>query len=126
MQAHTTRGAATLDAALKKFPSARYLQMARDIALTHHERYDGEGYPSGISGEEIPLSGRIVALADVYDALTSRKVYREEYSHEQAESIICNETGSHFDPDVVDAFIQNLKAFDQIRDRFHEPETVSV
>ena len=68
MKAHTLRGAETLSAAIAEFPNANFLRMARDIALCHHERYDGKGYPRGLAGDEIPLCGRIVALADVYDA----------------------------------------------------------
>ena len=83
MKTHTTRGAATLEAALEKYPGTPFLEMARDIALAHHEKYDGQGYPQGLAGDEIPLSARIMALADVYDALTSRRVYKEAYSHEQ-------------------------------------------
>ena len=120
----STLGAKTLEAALQKFPNARYLQMARDIALSHHERFDGKGYPSGLSGEEIPLSGRIMALADVYDALTSKKVYRDGYSHEEAESMILDESGSHFDPAVVEAFEHHRETFQEIRERFQALEMV--
>jgi putative two-component system response regulator len=126
MKTHTTLGAKTLEAALQKFPNARYLQMARDIALTHHERFDGKGYPSGLSGEAIPLSGRIMALADVYDALTSKKVYREGYSHEQAESMIFDEAGSHFDPAIVEAFERNRETFLEIRERYQALETATA
>lgn len=104
MKRHTTLGAETLAAALKQFPQARYLRMARDIAATHHERFDGTGYPSGVSGPDIPLCGRIVALADVYDALTSRRCYKSAFPHDVAQAIILKESGAHFDPDVVDAF----------------------
>ena len=72
MQMHTVRGAETLDAALLEFPNARFLRIAKEIALSHHEKYDGSGYPAGLRGDGIPLSGRIVAVADVYDALTSK------------------------------------------------------
>src|SRR6202012_887052 len=82
MKTHAMLGAETLEAALQKFPSVRFLQMARDIAATHHEKFDGSGYPRGLVGNEIPLCGRIVALADVYDALTSRRVYKDSMTHE--------------------------------------------
>ena len=98
MKTHTTHGAATLEAALEEYPGTPFLEMARDIALGHHERYDGRGYPHGLAGEEIPLSARIMAVADVYDALTSRRVYKEAYSHERTKSMIIDETGTHFDP----------------------------
>ncbi|MDX1962961.1 MAG: response regulator [Pirellulales bacterium] len=111
MKSHVELGAETLEAALGQFPHAKFLCMARDIAMTHHERFDGTGYPQGLKGEEIPLCGRIVALADVYDALTSKRVYKSAYSHEVAKSIILEGTGSHFDPDVVEAFLQSEEKF---------------
>jgi putative two-component system response regulator len=116
MKTHAALGAKTLDAALQRFPNARFLQMASEIAATHHEKFDGTGYPRGIAGERIPLCGRIVALADVYDALTSRRVYKEAISHEQARDFILGERGRHFDPDVVDAFVS---ADDQFADVCH-------
>ncbi|REK10834.1 MAG: response regulator [Planctomycetota bacterium] len=115
MKTHTTRGAETLDAALKAYPTARFLRMARDIAISHHEWYDGSGYPRGLAGSNIPLCGRIVALADTYDALTSKRVYKEAYSHEKAKAAILKSRGSHFDPDVVDAFLANEKKFIETR-----------
>ncbi len=105
MKTHAQRGAETLDAALQEYPNAKFLRMAKDIALTHHERYDGTGYPRGLSGEQIPLCGRIVALADVYDALTSHRVYKAAMSHEEARDIITKDRGRHFDPAIVDAFL---------------------
>ncbi len=104
MQTHAMIGARTLDAALARFPNAKFLRMARDIAAGHHERFDGNGYPDGIAGENIPLAARIVALADVYDALTTRRVYKPAMSHEKARDIILAERGGQFDPDVTDAF----------------------
>ena len=120
MKTHTVIGARTLEAALEKFPDARFLRMARDIAATHHERWDGSGYPEGLSGEAIPLCGRIMALADVYDALTSRRVYKSAFSHEVVKSMILDERGRHFDPRIVDAFIAMESQFLQIKDRFCE------
>jgi putative two-component system response regulator len=106
MQTHTTVGAQTLDAALGRFPNARFLQMAHEIALSHHEKFDGSGYPQGLAGQAIPLCGRIVAIADVYDALTSRRVYKEAISHDDARAMILKERGRQFDPEVVDAFLR--------------------
>jgi putative two-component system response regulator len=126
MKTHTTIGAETLDAALKEFPNARFLQMARDIALSHHERYDGGGYPHQLAGENIPLSGRIVSLADVYDALTSKRVYKEDYAHDVAQSIIMEEAGKQFDPVIIDAFEKNMNEFVAIRERYHERDPVIV
>lgn len=120
MKMHAKIGEETLDAALRKFPEAKFLQMARDIAGSHHERWDGSGYPRGTSGAEIPLCGRIVALADVYDALTTKRVYKDQFSHELARSIIVEESGTHFDPDIVDAFLANEAQFLTIRARFSD------
>lgn len=120
MKEHTTIGAATLDAALRRFPKTPFLRMARNIALTHHERYDGTGYPNHLKGDEIPLCGRIVALADVYDALSSKRVYKDAFSHDIAKSLIVKESGSHFDPDVVEAFLEAESAFVAVRERFKE------
>jgi putative two-component system response regulator len=104
METHTVIGAQTLDAALQRFPNARFLQMAREIAVSHHEHFDGSGYPSGLVGHQIPLCGRLVAVADVYDALTSKRIYKEAMPHDRAMEIIRRGRGTHFDPDVVDAF----------------------
>jgi putative two-component system response regulator len=111
MKTHTTKGAATLDAALREYPTAHYLRMARDIASSHHEWYDGTGYPEGLAGDDIPLCGRIVALADVYDALTSRRVYKQAYPHNKARAIVVQARGTHFDPDVVAAFLAHEEEF---------------
>jgi putative two-component system response regulator len=118
MKEHAAIGARTLDAALREFPEVRFLQMARDIAASHHERFDGTGYPGGLAGDAIPHCGRIVALADVYDALTSKRVYKNSFAHEVARSIILKERGSHFDPVVVDAFMAVEPQFLAIRRRF--------
>jgi putative two-component system response regulator len=120
MKKHTTRGAETLEAALDKFPGTRFLEMARDIALSHHERYDGQGYPRGLAGDAIPLSARIMALADVYDALTSRRVYKEPFTHYRTKCMITEESGSHFDPIVVEAFLACEQQFIAIRDQYAE------
>jgi putative two-component system response regulator len=120
MKTHTTLGAGTLDAAVREYPSARFLQMARNIAATHHEWFDGSGYPARLAGRDIPLCGRIVALSDVYDALTSKRVYKEAYSHAAAREIIFAESGTHFDPDVVAAFLDCQEQFVSIRATFDE------
>lgn len=122
MKAHTTIGAETLDAALAQNPNARFLQVAREIAAAHHERYDGRGYPLGLSADEIPLSARIVAVADVYDALTSKRVYKDAFAHHVARNIILKDSGTHFDPDVVDAFLAVEAEFMEIRDSMFETE----
>jgi putative two-component system response regulator len=118
MQTHTDLGAQTLGAALAQFPQAKFLKMARDIAATHHERWDGTGYPLGLAGEQIPLCGRIVAVADVYDALTSKRVYKEAYSHEVACDILREGAGTQFDPDIVAAFLECDAEVQAVRDQY--------
>lgn len=114
MKSHTTIGARTLGAALSEFPSARFLAVARDIAHSHHEKWDGSGYPQGLSGDAIPLAARVLALADVYDALRSRRPYKEPMTHHDAVKFISANSGSHFDPRVVDAFLCVTDRFDAI------------
>lgn len=120
MKTHAAHGEATIEAILKEYPGTPFLEMARDIAGSHHERYDGRGYPRGLAGSDIPLAARIMALADVYDALTSRRVYKEAYSHEAAKAMILEERGTHYDPAVVDAFIAQEEQFTAIRQRFSQ------
>jgi putative two-component system response regulator len=126
MKQHTVIGAQTLDAALRHHPGVKFLQMARDIALTHHEHFDGGGYPAALAGRDIPLCGRIVALADVYDALITKRVYKGAFSHDVARAIIVEGSGSHFDPDIVDAFLQNEEKFVAIKEQFAEAELAAV
>lgn len=118
MKTHTTIGAATLEAAERQYPGVPYLRLAKNIARSHHERFDGSGYPLGLVGDDIPLCGRIVALADVYDALTSKRVYKAAFTHDVARSLIVEETGAHFDPHIVEAFLAVEEEFVAIRDRF--------
>jgi putative two-component system response regulator len=115
---HTVTGSTSLDSAIYIHPEARFLCMARDIARSHHERFDGGGYPDGLMGDAIPLCARIVALADVYDALTTDRVYKPAISHEAAREIILKGMGTQFDPDVVQAFLANEDAFQEVHDRF--------
>lgn len=126
MKMHTVIGAQTLDAALKAFPGVKFLEMAREIAATHHERWNGSGYPSGLSGTNIPLSGRIMALADVYDALTSKRVYKDAFTHEIAKSMIIKDSGTHFDPDVVEAFVRTEQQFIEIRACYTESLAIAA
>ncbi len=120
MKTHTTLGAQTLEAAARKHPHARFLRMAREIAATHHEKFDGSGYPHHLSGQEIPLSGRIVALADVYDALISKRVYKGAFTHAMARSIIVEGAEKHFDPVVVQGFLEIESKFIDIQQQFAE------
>ncbi|MCA9054074.1 MAG: HD domain-containing protein, partial [Planctomycetaceae bacterium] len=106
MKTHTLIGARTLDEVTAMHHNATYLAMARDIALTHHEHFDGGGYPHGLAGEDIPLCGRITAMADVYDALTSQRAYKQAFTHEEARLIIEQQRGRQFDPRIVDAFLR--------------------
>lgn len=120
MKTHTLKGAETIAAAIREFPNAAFLQMAYQIVISHHERFDGKGYPNGLLGSEIPLCARIVALADVYDALTSKRVYKDRLSHTETRGMILAERKAHFDPDVVDAFLEVQAEFLAIRDEYAE------
>jgi PAS domain S-box-containing protein len=106
---HTTSGAQLLE-------GAKCLEMARDIACYHHEKFDGSGYPKGLRGEEIPLPARIVALADVYDAMTTNRIYKEASPHDRTCKLIAICSGGHFDPDVVDAFNAREEDFKRVRE----------
>lgn len=96
------------------------LRTAQRIALTHHEKWDGSGYPNGLSGEDIPLEGRIVAIADVFDALTSVRPYKTAWSVDAAVGLLREESGRHFDPQLVELFIQQLPAILEIKERWAE------
>jgi putative two-component system response regulator len=109
MKTHTTIGANTLRIARGKYSKNAFLNMGIAIARSHHEKWDGSGYPDGLAGEDIPLSARIMALADVYDALRSKRPYKEAFSHDKSCKIIIEDVGMHFDPSVVDAF-KSLKS----------------
>lgn len=126
MKQHTILGGQTLDAVAANHPEAAFLQMARDIALTHHEKYDGTGYPNGLRGEEIPLCGRIAALADVYDALTSKRVYKDPLDHAAARRILLQDSGTHFDPEIVDAFLCREQSFRRIKDQYQNPDPATT
>lgn len=123
MKQHVLIGSYTLEAAIKEHTSAEYLRFGRDIVLSHHEKFDGTGYPHGLVGDRIPLCGRIVALADVYDALTTKRVYKDAFPHEKARAIILEGSGMHFDPDVVDAFLEREEEFMNIKRHFDDIET---
>jgi putative two-component system response regulator len=126
MKQHTFIGGNTLRAVAEGSPTAQFLVMAQDIAMTHHERFDGSGYPYGLAGGEIPLCGRIVALADVYDAMRSKRVYKEAMNHETARDTIVAETGKHFDPDVMQAFLNREAEFIAVADQFEEGASMTL
>ncbi|MBF0471333.1 MAG: HD domain-containing protein [Gammaproteobacteria bacterium] len=102
MRHHAELGGEALGVAERELGSSSFLRYAREIAQSHHEKWDGSGYPEGLQGEAIPLSGRLMAVADVYDALISRRVYKEPFSHDKAMAIIRDGRGTHFDPLLID------------------------
>jgi len=124
MKQHTIFGANVLAAANHGTGHSSFLQLGRDIARSHHERWDSRGYPDGLPGEEIPLAARIISLADVYDALTSNRVYKPPFSHEESRAIIVRESGRQFDPHVVNAFLRREDDFKETRMRLllQQPE----
>jgi putative two-component system response regulator len=122
MKRHTVRGRDALAAAERKLGGNSFLRLAREIAYGHHERWDGKGYPQGIGGESIPLPARLMALADVYDALTSRRVYKPALPHEEVARMILEGRGGQFAPDVVDAFLELQDEFLKIAQLFQDQE----
>lgn len=110
METHCKKGRDFIQKSMSHVAPKKVI-MACDIALNHHEKWDGTGYPQGKKGEEIPLAGRIVALADVFDALVSKRCYKEPWPMDKVYKVICEESGKHFDPELVDIFIQYLSEF---------------
>ncbi|MDF2544694.1 MAG: rpfG3 [Herbinix sp.] len=113
MKTHTILGSKTIEKIIEETGGTRFLRLARDLAFCHHERWDGTGYPNGLKGEEIPIYARILTIADVYDALTSKRAYKEAYPHKKAVEILLEGKGSLFDPNLIDIF-------EQINDRFEQ------
>jgi len=123
---HSALGGEALREVEAKIEGQSFLTLGKEIAYYHHEKWDGTGYPRGLKGDQIPLSARIVALADVYDALTSKRVYKEAFSHQAAKDIIIDSRETHFAPDVVDAFLSNEEEFRRIREEmFRDQENGS-
>ncbi len=122
MKLHPVIGAETLREVDKQHPGNSLIRMGIDIAASHHEKWDGSGYPYGLQGTEIPLVARILALGDVYDALTSKRCYKEAFSHDKSRQIVIESSGNHFDPEVVDAFIQTEEEFKRIREYYQDSE----
>lgn len=118
MKTHSTIGGDTLKAADAEAGTNSFLAMGCDIAYSHHEKWDGTGYPRGLKGEAIPLASRIVAIGDVYDALSSKRPYKEPFAHERSMGIIAEGRGTHFDPEVFDAFVAREEEVLDIRERF--------
>jgi len=117
MKTHARIGAEMLRSVVARNPGQSFLDMSTDIAASHHEKYDGTGYPAGLAGEAIPLAARILAVADVYDALTSRRPYKDAWTHEASMSWIAAGAATHFDPQVVEAFALGEREVDDIRAR---------
>jgi HD-GYP domain-containing protein (c-di-GMP phosphodiesterase class II) len=124
MKRHPNYGRKALNSAGKILGKNSFLKFAEEIAFTHHEKWDGSGYPRSLKGAEIPVSGRLMAVADVYDALISKRVYKDAFSHEKAKAIILESSGTHFDPKVVDAFINCESDFVKIAEDFSDEKYI--
>ena len=126
MQTHAQLGSEAIERAEADIEMPLdFLSLAKEIARWHHEKWDGSGYPDGLSGEAIPLSARLMALADVFDALISPRVYKPPMSFAEARSIIHEGRGKHFDPGIVDAFIADFSAYCAIAERYHDAEDLA-
>lgn len=124
MRTHNTLGYEAIERAEKtlRLPASPLLTLVKEVVLSHQEKWDGTGYPQGLAGRQIPLSARIIALADVFDALISNKVYKDGVSHDQAMQVVFSERGTHFDPDLVDAFVEIQTEFAAIAQRFTDTD----
>jgi len=121
MKTHTTIGLSAIENAEKRLGvPVEFLACAKEIALSHHEKWDGSGYPNKLAGDAIPISARLMAVADVYDALTSRRVYKDAMPHDQAIAMIVEGSGKHFDPEIVAAFLQISDSFNEIAGRYRD------
>ncbi|UCB44711.1 MAG: HD domain-containing protein [Spirochaetota bacterium] len=121
MKRHSEIGGDAISSAIKLTGMKRsFLDMGKEIAYHHHEKWDGSGYPKGLKNEEIPITARITALADVYDALTTKRVYKSAFSHEKSRDIIVEGAGSAFDPDIVEAFLRREKEFIKIKEKYKD------
>ena len=119
MQTHVDIGVEILSGS-----DSELMNMAAEVCQNHHEKWDGSGYPAGLKGDEIPIAGRLMALADVYDALISRRRYKPAFPHEVAVDIIKRGSGAHFDPDLVEAFLELEDTFRKIADKYSDNEEV--
>jgi len=121
MKTHTTIGRDALLKAEENFNSkVAMLQCAKRIAYSHHEKWDGSGYPEGLSGQEIPLCGRIMAVADVYDALRSKRVYKPPFPHKKVSRMLIDDSGKHFDPEIIEAFLKISNKFEKISNKYQD------
>lgn len=116
MKSHTVIGAELLEGLIKDYGRYAMITMGAEVARCHHEKWDGSGYPAGLKAREIPLSARIVAIADVYDALTSRRVYKDAWSHEETARVMREDAGRHFDPELLEIFLARPGELERIRE----------
>ena len=117
---HTLSGGEIIEKTLTDIESDSYLKVAREMALYHHEKWDGSGYPYHLSGEEIPLCARIMAVVDVFDALTSKRVYKEAFPAEKAFRILEESSGTHFDPKIVGTFLAHKEEVRQVLTKYQD------
>nr|MCR5235504.1 HD domain-containing protein [Lachnospiraceae bacterium] len=122
MKSHTTAGNQIISSAMSLVSDSGYLKEAKNLATYHHERWDGKGYPSGKAGEDIPLSARVMAVADVFDALISKRSYKEPFTFEKSMDIIREGAGTQFDPTIAETFVE---AADEVREIAKAHETIS-
>ena len=122
MKNHAQIGYNALRTASHRLGENSFLRYAMEFSRYHQEKWDGSGYPDHLSGEDIPLAGRIMALADVYDALISRRPYKPPFTHEVALAIISEERGRHFDPEIADVFLEANEKFRQIALKFADED----
>ena len=122
MKTHTTLGRDAIEEAERRLGMrVAFLSVSKEIAYSHQEKWDGTGYPQGLACDAIPVSARLMAVADVYDALISKRVYKPAFSHDQACSTIVRGKGTHFDPDMVDAFVDIAEDFRSIAQKYPDP-----
>jgi response regulator RpfG family c-di-GMP phosphodiesterase len=126
MKEHCRIGCEVIGSAVTKTGPLPILTMCREIAESHHERWDGNGYPNRLSGEKIPLSARIIAIADAYDAITSARRYKGAKTHDEAIDIICADAGKHFDPEIVKPCLRIANQFDEIRELHRDPDDATT
>ncbi len=120
MKSHTTAGGKIITSIIETVPDSHYLEEAKNLAMYHHEKWNGRGYPTGIAGEDIPLSARVMAVADVFDALVSKRSYKEGFPYEKAFAIIKEESGTHFDPKLVHAFFEAKNKILEVAEIFNK------
>lgn len=120
MKKHSEEGAKIVEKILTGIESDEFVIVAKNVAFYHHEKWDGNGYPTGIKNDEIPIEARIMALADVFDALVSKRCYKEAFSYDKAFSIIEESLGSHFDPILGKAFMNCRKELEDFYDNYKE------